>query len=134
MNTYIERSLARLVSEQTRLITKRTPLSDAEKCEFRARAKKINILLRRTRYERESKSLYLQLSTGILIVVLFVLWFSWKPRFVHADGRSPYILFDRTSKQLCWSGPLNDLQTFMSGSPTSQTIQQTPTNLPPCKE
>ena len=49
MDAHIERSLARLVSEQTRLLKKPTALTDAEKSEFRVRAKKITLLMRRTR-------------------------------------------------------------------------------------
>ena len=54
MDAHIERSLARLVSEQTRLLRKATRLTDAEKSAFRARAKKISLLMRRTRNEHKA--------------------------------------------------------------------------------
>lgn len=44
-------SLARLIYEQTKLVSKGSALTPAEKRQFRTRAKKINLLLRRQRRE-----------------------------------------------------------------------------------
>ena len=42
-------SLARLICEQARLVSKEASLTDTDKCDFRARAKKICLLLSKQR-------------------------------------------------------------------------------------
>lgn len=70
---------------------------------------------------------------GILLLLLFGVRARSNPRFVHANKQNQYVLFDRNSKRLCWSGPANDLDAFMRGGPPANIALRRPDQLPPCR-
>lgn len=70
----------------------------------------------------------------LVVLALFVASGCSQPRFVHADNRSQYVLFDRISGSLCWSGPANDMQAFMNGGPVNGRTEQRPSYLRLCKD
>src|SRR5581483_4756818 len=74
-----------------------------------------------------------RLAVLAVLGLLFLLYFCAKPRFVHVDTRNPYLLLDRTSAKLCWSGPTSDLDAFMEGWPLGEMTEKKPKNLPVCK-
>ena len=125
----------KLISEQANLARKKEALTPVEKREFRMRARKIRLLLSQTRSEIQKRAWRWRGLDRFLVVVvvsaLLVLGACSEPRFVHMANRNQYVLYDRKSGELCWSGPENDLQAFMNGSVTGSAPQKPP-HLRPC--
>jgi hypothetical protein len=74
----------------------------------------------------------IQMLNAILILLALMFAGCSRSQFVHANGQNQNILIDRTSKQMCWAGPENDLDGFMAGETIGAGWR--PARLPLCKD